>query len=58
MPDVSSPHITSPPSHDGQPYDAASDAAVGPWAKPTDVADFSDKQNIPGADGAAPWRQT
>ena len=56
MPNAPSP-ITSPPAVQGQPYDACSDAPVGPWVKPTDIADFDDA-GLGGADGPAPWRQT
>ena len=51
----SNPHIISPPAVQGQqPYDAASDADVGPWVKPEDISELAN--GLPGTD-AGPWKQ-
>ena len=50
--------VASSPSQDFQPYDATSDAPVGPWVKVTSgPADSSG--NVAGDwPDSAPWRQT
>jgi hypothetical protein len=56
---VSSP-ITSTPSVDGQPYDATSEATIGPWVS---VDDRSGPASLQGGQvtgdfpSTAPWQQ-
>jgi len=60
MPDTQA-GITSPPAVLGQPYDATSTDPLGPWDKIGDVMTGGGQgsgNDIPGADGPSPWRQT
>jgi hypothetical protein len=58
MADAPNP-ITSPPSVPPAPYDAASDAADGPWVKISEnlAGGSNDLWNADFPD-SAPWRQT
>jgi hypothetical protein len=58
MADAPAP-VMSAPAQPGQPYDAASDAPLGPWVKlPGGPADISTGQ-LSGSDfpDSPPWRQ-
>lgn len=61
MPQPNSPHIVSPPSSAGQPWDAPSDATVAGWNKVDDnggPADIHDGHVTGDFPDSAPWRQT
>ena len=58
MADAPAP-VSSAPNQPGQPYDATSDAALGPWVKPPDSGPCDAQGNVRGdwpSDGA--WKQT
>ena len=58
MADASSAHIVSVPSMPPAPYDAASDAPVGPWVK-CDSGPADMQGNAAGDwPDSGPWRQT